>query len=113
MSSDTKMWKSFDACAKYLRSHELLESYPHIKVKASVGQGNWARVPWIAFLDDRETESTQKGVYGVILFRQDMSGMYVTFNQGVTEPIQMHGAIEGKKRLQTLAASLRHGDDSA
>jgi hypothetical protein len=41
-------------------------------VKWSVGQDDWARVPWIACLDDRET-TTQEGVYAVDL-RQDMSG---------------------------------------
>ena len=52
---------------------------PMIRVAWSVGQGNWARVPWIAFLDERETKTTQRGIYVVLLFREDMSGVYVTF----------------------------------
>jgi hypothetical protein len=56
-----------------------------IKVVASAGKGNWASVPWISMLDPLETDTTQKGVYIVYLFRGDMSGLYVTLNQGVTE----------------------------
>lgn len=33
-----------------------------LKVVPSVGKGNWARVPWIALMDSRETTSTQHGV---------------------------------------------------
>lgn len=56
-----------------------------IKVVPSAGKGNWASVPWISMLDPRETDTTQRGVYIVYLFRGDMSGLYVTLNQGVTE----------------------------
>jgi len=38
----------------------------HWVVEASVGKGNWASVPWVAFFDSRETTSAQKGVYPVI-----------------------------------------------
>src|SRR5205814_9817069 len=57
----------------------------NIKIVGSAGRGNWASIPWIALLDPRETDTTQKGVYIVYLFRGDMSGVYVTLNQGVTE----------------------------
>jgi hypothetical protein len=35
-------------------------------VDASVGKGNWAAVPWVAFFDARVTKSAQQGVYPVI-----------------------------------------------
>ncbi len=38
----------------------------HWVVAASVGKGNWATVPWVAFFDSRQTTSAQKGVYPVI-----------------------------------------------
>src|SRR5437016_2742854 len=57
----------------------------NIKIVASAGRGNWASIPWISLLDPRETDTTQKGVYIVYLFRGDMSGVYATLNQGVTE----------------------------
>ncbi len=40
----------------------------HWLAEASVGKGNWAAVPWVAFFDRRETTSAQKGVYPVIHF---------------------------------------------
>ena len=47
-------------CAKAIE--ELLpESLAGAKAKPSVGQGNWASVPWIAVLDPRETETTRHG----------------------------------------------------
>jgi len=55
------------------------------KVKSSVGGGNWANIPWIAIFDKLITESAQDGYYPVYLFREDMSGFYLSLNQGVTE----------------------------
>ncbi len=60
-------------------------------------------------MDDRETTSTQKGTYCVYLFREDGSGVYLTLNQGVTEPQRLHGAAEGKRLLRARAAELRQG----
>lgn len=62
------------------------------KVQGSVGQGNWADIPWIAIMDPRITSTTQYGVYVVYLFSDDMSSVYLTLAQGVTEPLK-----EGKK----------------
>ncbi len=59
-----------------------------IITKWSVGKGNWASVPWLAFLDSRETTTTRKGVYVVFLFCEDMSGIYLTLMQGVTDTIE-------------------------
>ena len=77
-------------CAKVIE--ELLpESLAGAKVVLSVGQGNWARVPWIAVLHPRETTTTQHGVYPVLLFREDLSAVEVTIAQGVTELNQTLG----------------------
>ena len=53
-----------------------------VRLRWSVGQGKWATVPWIAALDLRETDRTSTGVYVIYLFRADMSGVYLTLNQG-------------------------------
>ncbi len=73
--------------------------YPSVVVKWSAGKGNWASVPWIAFLDKRETGTTQRGVYAVILFRADLSGFYLTLNQGVTEPRDRIGSAKAHEFL--------------
>jgi hypothetical protein len=80
---------------------------PTVVVKPSMGQGNWAAVPWISLLDTRETGTTQRGVYCVYLFRQDMSGVYLTLNQGVTEPKNRLGKVKAHEFLRQNAADLR------
>ena len=54
-------------------------------VSGSVGQGNWASIPWIAIMNKDITVSTQRGYYIVYLFSEDMERLYLTFAQGVTE----------------------------
>lgn len=54
-------------------------------VNGSVGQGNWASIPWIAVMNKDVTVSTQRGYYIVYLFSEDMERLYLTFAQGVTE----------------------------
>lgn len=95
--ANNSIWQKFDEFVQLLRQTETLRAYPTINIKWSVGMGNWARVPWIAFLDNRETNTTQSGIYGVFLFREDMSGVYITYNQGVTKILNENGAREGKK----------------
>ncbi|MBN3555764.1 DUF3578 domain-containing protein [Fictibacillus nanhaiensis] len=54
-------------------------------VKGSIGQGNWATVPWLAILNKNVTPSTQRGYYIVYLFSENMKELYLTFAQGITE----------------------------
>lgn len=54
------------------------------KIKASMGNGNKAVIPWIAIMNKNITTSTQEGLYIVYLFKKDMSGFYITLNQGIT-----------------------------
>ncbi len=97
----------------FSKAQDMLKKAPFIKknqdlfVKASCGQGNWARVPWIAFLDKRDTDTTRKGVYAVILFRSDMKGLYLTFNQGVTDPREKLGSSKGPEFLIEKAQQIR------
>lgn len=55
----------------------------YLVVKYGMGIGRIALVPWVAIMDKRETTTPQKGVYCVYLFKGDMSGVFLTFNQGV------------------------------
>jgi hypothetical protein len=54
-------------------------------VTGSVGQGNWASVPWVAIMNRKITVSTQRGYYIVYLFSEDMQSVFLTLAQGVTE----------------------------
>ncbi len=53
-------------------------------IKGSMGQGNKTQYPWIAIMNKNLTNTTQKGLYIVYLFRKDMSGFYITLAQGIT-----------------------------
>ena len=86
---------------------DFVKSRRSIKVRASVGMGNWAVVPWVAFLDSRETATTQDGVYVIILFRADMSGLYVTLNQGITKPMGRFGRADARAALRGRAFAIR------
>lgn len=53
--------------------------------RASVGQGQWAEIPWIAIFNPELAKSAQSGPYLVYLFKADLSGLYLAQGQGVTQ----------------------------
>jgi 5-methylcytosine-specific restriction protein A len=63
---------------------ELISNNDRYLVEGSVGVGNWASVPWVAIFDKLVTTSAQSGYYPVFLFRDDMSGFYLSLGIGVT-----------------------------
>ena len=81
----TPLREDFEAAAEQLARLPSVRTKPNLKTQPSIGKGNWASVPWIMINDVRETTTAQQGHYIVFLFREDMSGVYLTFNQGVTE----------------------------
>lgn len=63
---------------------------------ASAGIGYWTEIPWIDVFDREITESAQKGYYVVYLFREDMSGVYLSldfFEKYDKEYIEAHHVI--------------------
>ncbi len=75
---------------------------PRYVVKGSAGQGNWARCPWVAVLDILVTDTPQDGFYPCYLFREDMQGVYLSLNQGVTR-IQRNYRAGTREVLQLKA----------
>ena len=65
----------------FLKNYLKREDY---KIKASMGAGNKAEYPWVAIMNRNITETTQKGLYIVYLFKKDMTGFYISLNQGIT-----------------------------
>jgi len=55
------------------------------KVKASIGKGRITKCPWIAIMHNKETTTTQKGVYLVFLLSRDLRKVYLQLGQGVTQ----------------------------
>ncbi len=107
-----EIWGLFSRVHKSISELDGLVAHPHVVVEFSVGRGNWATVPWIALLDDRETDTTQHGVYGVFLFREDMSGVYLTLAQGVTDPRKRLGGARAAEYLKSTARQIRDGASS-
>ncbi len=99
------LWNEFKILSKRLQD-SVRQEFPHVQVVGSAGKGNWAEVPWVSILDERVTTRTTDGVYCVYLFRADMSGVYLTFNQGVTETIKRHGRQAGLTILQDRAQKI-------
>lgn len=81
--------------------------YEKLKVQGSVGQGNWAKNPWLAILDTRITTTTQNGEYIVYLFSEDLKTVYLTLAQGVTVPIREMGRTRAYQYLQEKADAIR------
>jgi 5-methylcytosine-specific restriction protein B len=55
--------------------------YENLKIKVGFGQGNQARVPWIAFL--KENQTVQNGIYPVYLFFKEKKLLILAY--GVSE----------------------------
>ena len=69
--------------SKIFSEASLLED--EYKIEGSVGQGEISEIPWICVFDKDITESAQTGFYIVYLFRADLSGFYISLNQGWTQ----------------------------
>lgn len=81
---------------------ESIVSNPRYIVHGSAGQGNWAKVPWVAVYDSLITDSAQDGFYIVYLVKEDFSGVYLSLNQGVTTVRERYGS-DAKRALRTRA----------
>jgi hypothetical protein len=99
------LWKVFEDLLKHLEYY--VTNHLTLKIKWSVGKGDWARVPWIAIPDERETKSTRHGVYPVYLFREDLSGVYIALNQGIGVLKNKQGAPESRRILGERAEQMR------
>lgn len=72
-------------------------------VEGSPGQGVWAGVPWAAIFDRLVTDSAQDGYYLVYLIKEDLTGIYLSLNQGITSIRAQYGA--GAKEALRVRAS--------
>ena len=100
--SKTAAWDAFARLRDELAHLSAVHSYETLKLVFSVGKGKWATVPWLAFLDTRETRTAQRGVYCLFLFREDMSGVYLALTQGSAHPRE-------KVRIRGLLPPLNNG----
>nr|WP_315596599.1 DUF3578 domain-containing protein [uncultured Cupriavidus sp.] len=66
---------------KELGTQGYLNDYRGLKVRVSFGKGNFARIPWIAFLSDGQ--SVSEGIYPVLLLYQEQQQLLLCY--GVSE----------------------------
>ena len=81
-------------------------------ITGSVGQGNWATIPWICIFDRSITTSATKGVYIVYLLAKDGKTLYLTFNQGCTDIRNNHSKRETIKIMRERADEIIERIDS-
>lgn len=81
-------------------------------ITGSVGQGNWATVPWVCIFDRKITTSATKGVYIVYLMAKDGQTLYLTFNQGCTDIRKTHSKRDTIKIMRQRAAEIASKIDS-
>ena len=77
-----------------------------LKVKSSVGAGNWAAVPWLAFFDPLITETATRGFYVVYLINPQDNSIVLSLNQGTTAVYNEFGKNKGKEVLRRRAVDL-------
>jgi 5-methylcytosine-specific restriction protein A len=86
-----------------LSFQSLLKLPENYKIVGSIGKGNITDVPWLCVLDTDVTLSPQSGYYIVVLFKVDMSGFYISLNQGWTQYEKAYGTSKGKSEIQQNA----------
>lgn len=89
----------------------IVDSKTHL-ITGSVGQGNWATIPWICIFDRKITTSAQRGVYIVYLLSKDGNTLYLTFNQGCTDLSRQHSKQETIRIMQERAKEIRNRIDA-
>lgn len=62
----------------------IVSSGPYL-ITGSVGQGNWAMIPWVCIFDRKITNTATRGIYIVYLLSKDGNSLYLSFNQGCTD----------------------------
>ncbi len=75
-------------------------------ITGSVGQGQWATVPWVCIFDKKITTTATKGVYIVYLLAKDGKTLYLTFNQGCTDIRRTHSKKETIEIMRKRASEV-------
>jgi hypothetical protein len=91
-----------------LRNFLLSKRIMNIVVRPSIGQGNYADVPWICLLSNNPSisPSPQKGLYIVLLFHLDGESFYLTLGQGITNFNQKK--ISNKQRDDLIRKTVQY-----
>lgn len=90
-----------------MEAKKLLTLWPfELNVRASVGQGLWASVPWLAFFDPLITQTATEGFYVVYLINPDAQTITLSMNQGTTAIYNEFGQSRGRDVLRRRAQDM-------
>lgn len=78
------------------------------KVTGSIGNGNLAEIPWVSVFYKKFTKTATSGYYIVYLFKSDMSGFYLSLNQGWTYFKEKYGTKQGRIKIKESAYIIRN-----
>ena len=95
----------FDELIKFVRQAEegtlgtstYLKNYLGLKVKVSFGQGNPARIPWIAFLNN--TDTVTEGIYPVYLYFKEKKLLILAYGVSETNRPKRFWDINKEKKI--------------
>lgn len=73
------------------------------KIYGSCGKGAKSKSPFVAITNRSLTTSVQNGIYVDYIFKSDMSGFYLTIDQGVTSIKEKYGNKKGLEYAQKCA----------
>lgn len=71
---------------------------PGYSVRNSGVAQNLPHIPWIAILDDDQTETTQEGIFIVYLYSKDLKSVYLSLNQGFTRHVSRASQLTRAQR---------------
>ncbi|MBK9484515.1 MAG: DUF3578 domain-containing protein [Chitinophagaceae bacterium] len=74
-----------------------LKKYSGLKVKVSFGQGNAARIPWIAFMNDFDT--VPQGIYPVYLYYKERRLLILAYGISETRPPNRNWNVLDEKTI--------------
>ena len=77
------------------------------KIYGSCGKGAKSLSPYVAISDRKITTSTQNGIYVDFIFKSDMSGFYLTIDQGITNIKEKYGNKLAKEKAEQAAEFFR------
>lgn len=81
-----------------LKTDGYLRSYQDLNVKIGFGQGNQARITWIAFLGKGQT--VKNGIYPVYLFYKNRNRLILSYGISETEAPSLNWEISGPKSIR-------------
>jgi len=102
-----RIWTLFEQAKELLEESSVVSQRPHLQVDWSVGRGKWARAPWMALLDERETSTVRKGFFPSIGFDEDMSRVVLGIGVGVDHTVGQYGKKTAEAILRNRKERLR------